>query len=114
MIGRRVRSPLHRKTGEIIRWEPLGAAMCDALVRHEDSTECWYASYGLIPIDEKGPLLDRHTARAAARSVAIQQLEAIRAQHVQDFYRPWPGAEHGKALVGQMIDGALRQLKDEE
>jgi hypothetical protein len=34
----------------------------------------------------------------------------MRADLVRDWHKPWPGAEHGKALVGMMIDGALADL----
>jgi hypothetical protein len=41
----------------------------------------------------------------------IASLEAIRAQHIRDFHKPWPGCEFGKAIIGMSIDGALAELK---
>lgn len=110
MIGRRVKSDWYRMAGVVIRWDPLGASMCDILVREDSGRECWYASHSVEPADGLGALPSRVEARRTADAVALTQLRAIRAQHVRDFHVPWPGLEHGKALLGQSIDGAIREL----
>jgi hypothetical protein len=39
------------------------------------------------------------------------QLTAIRAWLVgEDWHEAWPGAEFGKAIVGQAVDGALAEI----
>lgn len=49
--------------------------------------------------------------RRAANAPIIARLEGIRAQLVADWRKPWPGCEFGKAMVGQMINGAIENLK---
>lgn len=41
----------------------------------------------------------------------IASLEAIRARHIRDWHKPWPGCEHGKAIIGMSIDAALQALR---
>ena len=112
MIGRKVESPWHRLyNGIVVRWEPLGTAMCDVLVRREDGSEAWYSSTDLRPVDQPSiPLSSRLDAQEQARLAALASLRAIRAQHVRDFNAPWHGMEHGKAIVGQAIDAAIAEL----
>jgi hypothetical protein len=112
MIGRKVKSAWHRlDNGEVIAWEPLGHAMCDALVRQPDGSVCWYASSDLKPADDSGPLPSRAEAREKARVKAVASLNAILANHVRDFHKPWPGCEFGKAHFGNMIIGAIEDLE---
>jgi len=113
MIGRHVKSAWHGLTdGEIVKWEPLGAAMTDVLVRDTATgKESWYASYGLTPIDGKGPLPSRSKAQERNRQAMETSLEAIRAQHVKEWHKPWPGAEFGKAILGRSIDAALADVR---
>ena len=96
-----------------MKWEPLGAAMCDALVRFDDGREVWHGSSGLRPIDGLGDLPSRKTAQDVARHRAVADLKAIRAQHIRDFNKPWPGCEFGKAHFGMMVDNAIRDLEGE-
>lgn len=113
MIGRRVRE-FWGTVGTVERWEPLGAAMCDALVIHDDGSRCWYASHSLTPIDGLGPLPSRRVAREHARESHLRSLRAIRRQHVAAFDRErWPGCEFAKAIVGRMIDGAIADVEGE-
>lgn len=65
MIGRHVKSDWNKLVdGEILQWEPFGAGGTDVLVRGVDSGhQSWYASYGLKPIDGKGPLPSRSDVR---------------------------------------------------
>jgi len=49
--------------------------------------------------------------RAAANAPIIAQLESIRAQHIEDFEKPWPGMEFAKGHFGMMLDRALAELK---
>lgn len=117
MIGRRVKSAWFGLTdGEIVEWQPLGHAMCDVRVRDAaTSRDCWYGSHSLTPIDGKGPLPSRREAQAKATAEQIASLEAIRAQHIATFHTErWPGAEHGKAIIGRAIDSAIESLKREE
>jgi hypothetical protein len=44
--------------------------------------------------------------------VQLEQLHNIRAQHVRDFAKPWPGAEVGKTILGQALDGAILDLTE--
>jgi len=108
MVGRKVKSTWGR-TGEVVKWEPLGAGMTDTLVQHDDGL-CWHASHSLKPIDDLGPLPSRREAQEAARVQALDSLRAIRADHVANFNKPWPGCEHGKAILGRAIDGAIKEL----
>lgn len=112
MIGRRVKSAWQGLAdGTIERWEPLGAAGCDVLVRDTSGHLCWYASHSLTPIDGLGPLPSRREAQEQARENTLASLQAIRAKHIAEWHEPWPGCEHGKAIIGRAIDGAIKDLK---
>jgi hypothetical protein len=111
MVGRRAKSPWGEQ-GEVIKWEPLGAAMCDVLLQQDDGKKVWHASTDLRPIDNLGPLPSRREACKFAEDRTLRQLRAIRAQHVKELRTTnWPGAEFGKALVGQAIDNAIEELE---
>ena len=109
MIGRHVSSAWYGLVdGVIERWEPLGCAATDVLVRDVTSGSlCWYASHSLTPIDRLGSLPSRRDAQDTARREQLASLQAIRAQHVVAWCEPWPGSEHGKAILGRAIDGAI-------
>lgn len=115
MVGRRVKPLMDPRVGEVIRWEPLSEGMCDALVRFEDGFECWHASHSLRPAPgdllEGIPLPSRQEAREDNDRRMLAQLEGIRANHVRDLYKPWPGAEFGKGHVGKALDGAIQEVK---
>ena len=113
MIGRKVQAHWYGP-GTVIRWEPLSEGMTDALVDHGRDQLVWHASHGLIPIDDLGPLPDRVEARATARADAVRSLRVIRENLIATFDKPWPGAEHGKAIVGKAIDGAIASLGGEQ
>ena len=50
-------------------------------------------------------------ARREARDAPIREsLERIRAAHVADWGKAWPGCEFGKAIVGMALTGAIRDL----
>lgn len=114
MIGRKVIVPMERErgVGEVVKWEPLGHSMTDALVRFGDGGECWYSSAepNLRPADGLGPLPGRVQAVEVARAQTVEDLLVILADHVRDVRerKPWPGAEFAKASVGNGIIGALR------
>jgi hypothetical protein len=110
MIGRRVRS-WRGETGTVIKWEPLGAGMCDCLVAQNDGHEVWHSSTSLRPIDDKGALPSRRTAQVQADVQALASLWSIRADHVAKFHEPWPSCEHGKAIIGQALDGAIAEVQ---
>jgi hypothetical protein len=110
VIGRRVTSSWHGVTGTVTRWEPLGAGLTDTLVCESSGREVWIASSDLRPVDGGPPLPSRSDERERARLEAVGQLERIRAAHIAEFHRPWPGCEFAKAWVGRMIDGALEEL----
>lgn len=111
MIGRKVESAWYKMRGEVIKWEPLGVAMCDILVRHDDGSECWYASSSVESTDGLGPLPSRDDARRKADAEALDSLRAIKAKHIAEWNKPWPGAEHGKAIIGNAINGAIAEVK---
>jgi hypothetical protein len=111
MINRRVKTAWG-EIGTVQAWEPLTAGMCDALLRFDDGRTCWFYSGNLTPIDDCGPLPSREEEQARAKREAVRSLKAIRAKLVAEWNKPWPGAEFGKALVGQAIDGALADLGD--
>ena len=110
MIGREVKVS-GKETGKVLRWEPLSSGMCDTLVRI-GSTEVWCASHALVPLDGYGPLPSRREAQEDARRGALAQLQTIRCQHIRDFRVPWPGAEHGKAILGKAIDRSIEILSE--
>ncbi len=49
--------------------------------------------------------------RDAVNAPIIESLKAIRAQHLKEWHRPWPGLEFGKAMFGMMLDKALVSLE---
>ena len=110
MIGRKVKTFWGDK-GEVTKWEPLGAAMCDVLVLHDDGKNCWHASHTLQPTDNLGPLPSKEKVRKVERQRALSSLRAIRANHISDFNKPWPGCEHGKVIVGNALNGAIAELE---
>ena len=99
-------------TGTVLKWEPLSAAMTDALVQFQDGHQCWYGSHELQPGDSGGPLPSRAQAQAEATVRTLESLEAIREKLIADWGHPWPGAEFGKALVGKSLDLAIADLKN--
>ena len=112
MIGRHVTSTWHKFKGVVLRWEPLGSAMCDVLVQRDDGSEVWwFASSDLKPTDDLGPLPCRHEARERVDREALASLKSIRASLVAEWNKPWPGAEHGKSIVGQALDGAINEVE---
>lgn len=112
MNGREVRAPWDG-VGVVVKWEPLSSGMCDTLVRFEGGREVWHASHTLRPVGLLAgiPLPNRAEARAEADRRTLAQLQAIRGRLVDEWHRPWPGAEHGKALVGKGIDGAIEKVR---
>lgn len=113
MVGRRVRAPYHKIEGVVLRWEPLGAALCDVLVRDDAGRECWIGSGDARPADDRGPLPTRAAAIRAAAERAERDLTQIRADLVTEIRTgaAWPGAEHGKAILGRAVDGALAEVR---
>ena len=111
MIGRRVRPWGNPQWGIVEKWEPLLEGRCDTLIRFEDGTCCWYASDMLIRPEEDPPLPTRLAARVAADRSTLASLRKIREGLVKGFNERWPGAEHGKAILGKAIDGALAKVK---
>lgn len=110
MVGRRVRCKYTGVEGTTVQWKPLGASMNDILVREDGGRECWYASHGMRALGGY-PLPCRKAAVAAAEERAARQLRQIRADLIAEWNRPWPGLEHGKAILGLAIDGALKSLE---
>ncbi len=47
---------------------------------------------------------------AKANAPIIASLRAIRDAHIRNWNERWPGCEHGKALVGMMLNRALTDL----
>lgn len=109
MVGRDVIASGQKAV--IQRWEPYGSQMCDALVRFEDGSECWYASHDLRPDPERPfagiPLASRLEACRENDRRMKAQLEAIQVRHRKELAHPWPGCEFGKAHIGNAIALAL-------
>lgn len=110
MVGRRVRVVYHGDVGVVVQWSPLGAGMCDAVIRRDDNTEVAVSSGSCRPLDGLGDLPSRRAVQEQVRLETISQLQNIRAGLIADWRKPWPGAEHGKAIVGQAIAAALAEL----
>lgn len=54
---------------------------------------------------------ERRARIRAQNAPIIASLQAIREKLIsEDWHKPWPGCEHGKALFGMMLDGALKDL----
>jgi hypothetical protein len=87
----------------VLKWEPLSAAMTDALVELPDGRQMWVASHTL-----PGWAGLRQRVREIAVETQRQQLLQIRANFVAEWHRPWPGCEFAKALIGRAIDAALQ------
>jgi hypothetical protein len=50
--------------------------------------------------------------RATAVAPRLESLRAIRAKLLsEEWYKSWPGMEFGKAMLGNMIDNAIRELE---
>lgn len=96
-------------TGVIVQYQPFGGSMCDVLIQFSDGYECWYSSTerGLRDV-----VPDRRWIQELRRLESITQLEAILENFIKvEFYKPWPGCEFGKTLIGNGIVGALEELK---
>lgn len=106
MIGRKV-TGWQCSSGEIIRWTPLSASLCDVLILLENGTECWFSSDSLKPVDDKGPLLSRNEFRRTTDKITLKQLQQIRDDLIRDFNKPWPGMEFGKAHMGIALNQAI-------
>lgn len=75
VVGRAVTTP-DGKRGTVTRWEPYGIALCDALVKHDDGSVCWYGSHVLKPeSDARWP--NRQEARTARTAEHLRQMAAI-------------------------------------
>jgi hypothetical protein len=112
MTGERVcRRYVGTYLGTVAQYEPLSAAMCDVLVRADDGAECWWASHELAYLDGRA-LPDRGVVQAQRAAVVRWQLQAIRARLVAEWHQPWPGAEHGKAIVGRALDAAIASVPE--
>jgi len=110
MVGRRVKAPYDGE-GEVTRWEPLSSGMCDTLIRFDSGREVWHASHTLSPVGTTIPLPSRRDARKEADERALASLRNIRANHVRDLHKPWPGAEFGKGIIGKALDGAIAEVE---
>lgn len=109
MIG--VRVTFHGRAAVVTKHEPLGTGLCDAMIAFDDTGDpCWVASHELRRADGR-PVPDRAEAIRRADEETLRSLAVIRAAHVRDFRRPWPGCNFAKALIGQAIDGAIADVR---
>jgi len=106
-IGRAVSDPYYGDHGTVVKWEPWNKG-CDTLLELADGRRIWCAMHTLRALDG-APLPDSAEARKIGRAAAHSQLKAIRAQHIRDFHKPWPGAEFAKVLIGRAIDQAIEE-----
>ena len=56
------------------------------------------------PQDDKHPDVPR---RQTSEQIKAQLLDSLRG-HVKDWYKPWPGCEFAKTIIGNAIIGAAR------
>jgi hypothetical protein len=110
LVGRAVK--VRGQEGIVVEWEPLGAGMTDALVEHENGKRVWYASHEFRPIDGKGSLPTRETARREADALAAKQLRSIKEGFIREIERhePWPGMEFGKGMLGKALNEAIEEV----
>lgn len=113
MIGRKVQSKWQRIQGVVIKWEPLGAALCDVLVQRDEGGPIWVASSELEPVDGLGPLPLREEARKQNNHCTLVYLRNIRGRLVNELKNPWPGAEFGKVILGNALNKAIKEISDE-
>lgn len=109
--GARVIDPFRKNApGVVVKWEPLGTSMTDALVRYDDGTEMWVTSSTLRP--EGGTVLPtRAQAIRAADEKALADLKAARERLIAEFGEKWQGAEFGKAQVGTSLNQAIAEVE---
>lgn len=112
MIGRKVQSKWQRIQGVVIKWEPLGAALCDVLVQRDEGGPIWVASSELEPMDNLGPLPLREEVRKLNDDVTLYRLREIRDGLAKE-YAPWPGAEFGKVILGRALNEAIKEISNE-
>jgi|GEM_PF-2184498 len=108
--GARVSDPMAGKSGVVVRWEPLGSGMNDALVRYDDGKEVWTSS-NMLRAEDGAARPTRMQAQRAADEKALADLKAIRERHLAGLAVKWPGMEFGKAHVGQSIDQAIADVE---
>jgi hypothetical protein len=112
----RVHDPYANKTGEVIDWQPLAHALCDALVRYEDGSECWTSTHTLRSVREDGtpdnvPRQSRQEAIRENNERMVSDLTAIQARWKKDLASDRELGPTARALLHQMIDGALQETK---
>lgn len=96
-----------------LRCAPLGNVThrCNAGRNHLPT----FSALSCASCDESAARLARVRSEIAAK---IADLEKLIADHVRDWYKPWPGMEHAKAIVGRMFTGEIadlnRRLREEE
>lgn len=113
LVGRKVHTS-DGYDGIIVKHEPLSSSMCDVLVERADGYQCRYSSSwpNVTPLDGIA-FPTRAEYRQAALQETLSSLEAIKAQHIRDFHKPWRGAEFAKAIIGNAIVGAIERTKEE-
>lgn len=91
-------------TYEIVRIEPN-------FVRNKPDYICRGANGNLVSVPAQNIRDEDMAAHRRKHEQALQiqrtQLRAIRRGLVADWNEPWPGAEFGKGILGQAIDGAI-------
>ena len=112
MIGRKVQSKWQRIQGGVIKWEPLGAALCDVLVQRDEGGPIWVASSELEPMDDLGLLPLREEVRKLNDDVTLYRLREIRDSLAKE-HEPWPGAEFGKVILGRALNKAIKEISND-
>ena len=62
-------------------------------------------------VDLRADRLRRIEAIRPEIEARIAGLEKMRADHVRDWYKPWPGMEFCKALFGMSLDAEIADLR---
>ena len=95
--------------GMVERYDPLGTSMCDVLLQPETGESFWVSSHECKRLDGSSLPSRREILKESDRERKASLLK-IRADHIRDWHKPWPGMEFGKAHFGQMIDAALKDI----
>ena len=114
-IGRKVFGPWNCRPGEVaevIKFDPLGSAMTDKLLRFSDGFECWVGGE-LEPADGRESLPSRRDIRRQADQETLAYLQSTyrNTRNTREFREIWPGCEFAKTIVGNSLLQAIAEVE---